>query len=106
MRENAIARQDHSDVGLFLMPPNDDITLAVLLQHMQGMEQRLMNVIQEVEKKLTTRIDAVDNKLTKRMDVLERKIDFISVQIGNIDKRLDDVEVIQIPKLKKAVGIQ
>ena len=65
-----------------------------------------MNVIQEVEKKLTTRIDAVDNKLTKRMDVLERKIDFISVQIGNIDKRLDDVEVIQIPKLKKAVGIQ
>ena len=88
------------------MPSKDnDITPAILLDHMRGMEQRLkvdfrkelQGEIHSFDEKLSNRIDQLDDKLT-------RKIDVLSVQIGNMDERLDHIEVVEIPKLKKAVG--
>lgn len=39
------------------------------------------------------------------MDRMENDIAWIKVGVGNIDKRLDDLEVVQVPTLKKAVGM-
>lgn len=65
---------------------------------MRGMEGRLIQ-----------HIDSVKSELTVRMDRLADKVGRIhvnlSTQIDGIDRRLDDLEVIQVPKLKKAVGM-
>ncbi len=66
---------------------NDDITMQTLLQHMQGMERRLMEKIEGIQ------ID---------MKNLEHKVDRgfaqTGIQIDNIDKRLDAIEIEQLPK--------
>ena len=84
----------------------DGITAQVLLTHMQGMEQRLTEKIEGVETRLNGKIDGVETRLEKRIDGVERKVDMALIQIGNIDERLDDLEVVQVPKLKKAVGMR
>ncbi|MDD5103188.1 MAG: hypothetical protein PHX93_02190 [Candidatus Peribacteraceae bacterium] len=78
------------------------ITPAVFLDHMRGMEQRLMREIGGIRADLTK----VDSRLTSRMDRMENDIAWIKVSVGNIDKRLDDLEVVQVPKLKRIVGIR
>ncbi|MDD5103179.1 MAG: hypothetical protein PHX93_02145 [Candidatus Peribacteraceae bacterium] len=79
--------------------PRTGVTAAVLLDHMRGMEKRL-----------TQRIDIVRNDLTVRMDRMENKVERVYVdlssQIEGLDHRLDDIEVSQIPKLKKSVGMR
>lgn len=76
-----------------------DITWAIVLQHMQGMEQRLLEII---EKRFA--------QVNDRFDRLESTVDhnhmMLSTQISNIDGRLDDVEVVQVPRLKKAMGMK
>jgi hypothetical protein len=69
---------------------------------MRGMEQRLMREIGGIRADLTK----VDSRLTSRMDRMENDIAWIKVSVGNIDKRLDDLEVVQVPKLKRIVGIR
>ena len=80
---------------------------------MQGMEQRLIVKIDGVEEKLTRRIDNLEVKI----DSLEVKVDNLEVKVDrnhaqtmvafdNMDARLDDLEVVQVPKLKKAVGMR
>ncbi len=68
------------------------VTPAILLEHMRHMEERIMNA-------MDTRFCKVDI----RFSGLEQQNAQILYQIDNIDKRLDDIEVFQIPKLKKAV---
>lgn len=71
-----------------MTPPDGEVTPAILLQHMQAMEGRIM----------------------EKFDQLEQKVDrnhvILSTQITNLDERLDDLEVVQVPKLKKAVGMR
>lgn len=78
---------------------DSDITLLTVLQHMQAMEQRLIE-----------RIEGVRDDLSGRIDRLEAKVDHnhiqVTAQLDAIDRRLDDVEVVEIPKLKKAVGMK
>ena len=89
------------------MPQNDkDITLAMILDHMRNMEQRLLGKIQDVETKLSGRMDGFEKKTNDRFDRIERKLDIVVVQISNVDERLDHAQIVEIPKLKKAVGIQ
>lgn len=83
-------------------PKDNDITPAILLQHMQGMEQRIM-----------TRIDGLEAKhdnLEVKVDRIEAKVDRnhsqTMVALDNIDSRLDDIEVVQVPAIKKAVGMK
>ena len=84
------------------------ITLRIVFEHILHMEQRLTQRIDGVEQRLTKRIDGVESSLTQRIDKLERKVDRnhiqISAQIDALDKRLDDLEVVQIPTLKRAIG--
>jgi len=47
-----------------------DITLAIVLEHMQGMEERLSKKIDGIGSKLTKRIDG----LSKRIDDLDKKL--------------------------------
>jgi len=78
------------------------ITSAVLLDHMRGMEGRLIQHIDSVKTELSVRIDHLDI----HMDRLERKVDWINVSITNLDERLTDIEIVQIPKIKKAIGMR
>ncbi|MDD4628671.1 MAG: hypothetical protein PHE68_04755 [Candidatus Peribacteraceae bacterium] len=72
--------------------PRTCVTPTVLLQHMQGMEQRL-----------TSRMDGLGNKMD-RMHVN------LSAQIDAIDQRLDVIEIENLPKrvakLERVVGIR
>ncbi len=82
------------------MAQDKDITPAILLQHMQGMEQRLRTdfsvAIKESEQRLR-------NDFSEKIESSEQRI---IRQIDGIDERLDDIEVVQIPMLKKVVGIR
>ncbi len=80
------------------MSPKDDITLKTILEHMRGMEERLRAEINGVRTELKGDIREVKNEIRRVEAVL-------SNQISNIDARLDDIEVVQVPKLKKAVGM-
>jgi hypothetical protein len=67
------------------------ITLRMIFEHMLAMDQRL-----------THRIDGLSTDIKR----VERKVDIALVQIGNIDERLDHLEVVELPKIRKAVGIR
>ena len=56
-----------------------EITTAMLLQHLQGMEQRLLTRVERLGEK----IDRVETNLTR--------------QIDGIDKRLDGIEIERYP---------
>jgi len=81
---------------------DNDITPAVLLQHIQAMEKRLVVRMEDVRVGLKADVRAVG----ERVVLVEKKVDLARVQIGNIDERLDDVEVVQVPMLKKAVRMR
>lgn len=69
---------------------------------MQGMEQRLTAQIDAVRMDLKNDIHLLD----VRLQTVEQKVNVISAQIENMDHRLDDLEVVEVPKLKKAVGMR
>ena len=81
---------------------DNDITPAVLLQHIQAMEKRFVVRMEDVRTELKADVRAVG----ERVVLVEKKVDLARVQIGNIDERLDDVEVVQVPMLKKAVRMR
>lgn len=89
-----------------MSPKDDDITWAIVLQHMQGMEQRLSERIDGTRTELKGDINSLRTELKGDLNRIERKVDIALVQIGNLDQRLDDIEVVQVPKLKKAVGMR
>ena len=69
------------------MPINDDITPKVLLEHMQNMQRVLGGKIDQ-------------NRLELKADIqrVERKVDILKVGVDNIDKRLDAIEIENLPK--------
>jgi len=82
--------------------PAGDVTPQVLLDHMRAMEERILTHVDERFTKVDERFTTVDERLER----LEGKVDLISIQISNIDQRLDTLEVEKLPKVKKAVGIR
>lgn len=87
---------------------SNDITLKTVLQHVQMLAQNIF----AMEQRLSTRIDSLE----KKMEKLELKVDrnheqamrnhaITVVGLKNIDDRLDDLEVVQVPAIKKAVGM-
>lgn len=80
------------------MNSKDDITLKTILEHMRVMEDRLLTEIQEVRSDL----GATEARLNTRIDRMEHNL---TTQIDGLDRRLDDIEVSQIPQLKKVVGM-
>lgn len=85
---------------------DDGVTPAVLLQHMQGMETRLSERISGVESTLSSRLDRVEQGLADLKTTVDRNHIQTTAQIDMLDKRLDDIECVQVPTLKKAVGIR
>lgn len=73
---------------------NDGITLRTILEHMRGMENRLQAQISSVKTELAALNAKVDHNHA-----------MLTLQLDNIDKRLDDIEVVQVPKLKNAIKI-
>ena len=65
----------------------DEITLKTVLEHIAAMEQRLSGRLGGVE----TRLGGVE----RRIEALDASL---SQQIDGIDKRLDEVEIEQLPK--------
>ncbi|MDD5055443.1 MAG: hypothetical protein PHZ00_04220 [Candidatus Peribacteraceae bacterium] len=76
------------------MANDSDITLLTIVRHMQAMEERIMQRFAQTD---------------ARIDRLETKVDHIKgyllMQIDNMDKRLDGIEVVQLPAIRKAVGM-
>lgn len=82
------------------------ITFRTLLLHMQGMEQRLRSEVKHGLSDVCSELKDFERKTLDRFDRLDRKFEWVSFALRNIDERLDDIEMKQIPALKKAVGIQ
>ncbi len=69
------------------------ITLRTVLEHVQAQGAKLVSLEKEMKKEfkiVNEKIEGAERRLTR--------------QIDGIDERLDDVEVTEIPKLKKAVA--
>jgi hypothetical protein len=69
-----------------------EITLGMIMSHIQHMETRILNKMSYMQ----TSIDSMD----KRIDRNHRNLTF---QIDAIDKRLDDIEIEQLPKRVSAI---
>lgn len=80
---------------------NDGITLQMIFDHMRGMEQRLRREFRDA----LSGVKSEMNEMNRRFNSLEGKVDLLFVQMGNIDERLDDIEVVQLPAIKQAVGM-
>jgi len=96
-----VAREKHPLYSVYLMWNDQDITLAMILNHMRAMEERLLQ-----------RFDAVDHRckaIDGRFDAVDHRFNLISTQIENIDQRLDAIEIEDIPKrvthIKKHLGL-
>lgn len=85
---------------------DSDITLLTVLQHMQSMEQRLIERIDGVRDSLNGRIDGLEVKVDRLEMKGDRNHVQVIAQLDAIDRRLDEVEVVEIPKLKKMVGMK
>jgi hypothetical protein len=78
--------------------PESEITPKVLLDHLQGMGQALGQQISVVRDELR----AVEQRLGDRIRHLESRVarseTTLSQQIDGIDKRLDELEIVQLPR--------
>ena len=81
------------------MPKDDAITTKVLLDHMQSMQQTLLDAIEKVRTELSARMD----KLELRLEGIEGDMVFVKAGIQNIDQRLDTIEVKRLPELEARV---
>lgn len=81
----------------------EGITLKIILDHMQNMQRVLREEIKASAKELKAdilqRIDRVESKLSN----LDRRYDWMNV---GMDKRLDDIEIKELPAIKKFVGMR
>ena len=84
---------------------SDEITNDVLLEHIQAYGLRFDSIdarFDQLEKKLEDKIDGVEKRLTNRIDGLSRNL---NMQLDNIDERVQDIEINQLPAIKQHVGI-
>ncbi len=77
--------------------PDADITLRDLLQHMQGMKQELQQEMRDLRHELRHGMQ----RLEGRMDRFEGRMDIMQSGIGEIDQRLDRLEIAFLPIPKK-----
>lgn len=85
------------------MPSDQDITLKVILEHIQA----LRGAMEERFERLEGQMDRLEGRMEKiegRMGGVESKLDLLSTQITNIDQRLDEVEVKRLPALEAKVA--
>ena len=83
------------------------ITLRIVIAHMQNMQQLLRSDMKELEQRLSAQMNNIEIRLSRRIGILNEKVDQRHVnllgQIDMIDSRLVDIEVKEIPELKRAI---
>ena len=96
------------DLGRTIPTMADEITLKTVLDHIAAMEQRLSGRFGGVESnlsgveksivELSGRVEGVEGRLAR----VEKKLQLVEVnlsrQIDGIDRRLDEIEIEQLPK--------
>lgn len=75
------------------------VTLKILLGHMQSMENRLVVKVDNGFKEIKNEIVAVRSDLA--IERRQRR-----TQIENIDERVDQLEIEEIPTIKKIIGMR
>ncbi len=91
------------------------ITLRTVFEHVQALHGEMLTKFAAVDKrfvslegKMKSGFKAVHEKMDTGFKEVHQKIDAstrrLSTQISNIDQRLDDVEIKEFPKLKKALA--
>ncbi len=87
-----------------------DITLKMILEHMQAMRSDLLQRIDDLGKTLSIRIDGLQGQidgnqrsLQAQINGLERQIATLQVGVENIDKRLDEIKIEELPKRVRAL---
>ncbi len=83
----------------------DGITLRTILEHMRAMETRIMRHMDARFVSVCGEFNKGFQSIDERLERLERKVDLLFVQVGNIDERLDDIEVVQLPQIRQKVGV-
>ena len=89
-----VASSKQSAVPYPPMSHEPDITPGILLTHMRGMEQRLVQRIDKLEGRIDGMEQGIGN-LTHRIDRLDINL---TRQIGAIDRRLDTIEIESLPR--------
>ncbi|MDA1209364.1 MAG: hypothetical protein O2904_05030 [bacterium] len=92
---------------------DEDITLRIVLDHLQAVKYELQQDIRSVEERLTKqmdrKIDTLDNKLSAKIDVLDDKVDWLIFAKENFDNRFEKLDKEKLPlrvrRLEKSVGI-
>ena len=99
------------------------IGLHTILRKIQSMRSALENRLDKIEyciEGLDIRIGGVERRTIKidgRLDGIESRVgnvevqitrgfDLLSMQIGNIDGRLDSIEVKELPRIKAKIGMR
>jgi hypothetical protein len=95
-----------------IMTHKSEITSAVLLDHMRGMENRLAGRIDALESDvggIRSDMKNFEKKVDGKFEVVNRKLEIMNIGIDNIDKRLDAVEIENLPrrvtKIERHLGI-
>jgi archaellum component FlaC len=96
------------------MTADQDITPAILLQHMQGMEKRLhaeiypmksdLTIIKECLGHVEEHLEHVDKRLKhidKRLEHVEQDTFLLVNRSQPVQERLDMIEKDQLPKMRK-----
>ena len=74
-----------------------EITLKDILGHMQGMERRLLGHVQDVKHELLATTNGMESRLDSRIDGLELRLSTLGAGVGEIDRRLDRIEITLLP---------
>ncbi|MBU0766182.1 hypothetical protein KKF55_00115 [Patescibacteria group bacterium] len=77
---------------------DNEITLKVLLDHIQGMRNDLTQRMDKLEHRLSNRMDGLEKRMDGMEQRMEKRFDQLVFQIDAIDKRLDAVEIEELPK--------
>ncbi len=95
------------------MAHEKDITLKVVLEHVQAMGNGLHQEIKSLKKHMDDRFNQVDERFKKvderftgvenRLENLEADMYVVKIQTKHIAERLDNVEIKQLPKIRKTI---
>ncbi|MEI8230228.1 MAG: hypothetical protein WCG83_03740 [Candidatus Peregrinibacteria bacterium] len=69
---------------------DNGITPSILLDHMRVMERRL-----------SEQVDSFRKEVHAHFNHMDRQINLLFIKSGNFYERLDDIEVVQLPKVRK-----
>lgn len=86
--------------------PAQRITLRVVLQHMENMQRVLLEEMRKGDQTVIRTLNQRMDRMDQRIDRIERKIHWMSIGIDNIDKRLDHIEIHDLPRIRSRLHMR